>query len=289
MTKLPIQFFYYKIIISFYNLKYILKSMIPEEYQKMAQLEETYWWFRGRRNIIKAILKKYLPIKKGLRILDYGSGTGGTLSILKEFGTVTGADISSEAIKYSIQKDKSEIHLIQPNQSLPFIENSFDLITTLDVLEHIENDENMLLLIKKYLKPTGFILISVPAYQFLWSEHDEALEHFRRYTASGLIKKITTAGFQPVYKTYAITFAFPIIVAYRLLKKTVKKILRQKNAPTTSYVILPKSLNNFFTTLLKAEAFIIKNFSFPFGSSIFILATAEQQKSGLLENKIMTS
>lgn len=240
------------------------------EYQKLYDLEATYWWFVGRRIIIKNILQKYLPRTKNLSILDYGCGTGGTLPLLSEFGKVIGVDVSPTAVKLSQKNSHYKVDLVDLNQPLP-MQDSFDLITILDVLEHIQDDQGILKNLKAHLRPGGTLLITVPAYQFLWSEHDVALKHFRRYTAHTLLEKLKLAGFEPIYCTYANFFVFPLVFVYRLLKGTINKLHPKKQAET-SYVILPRWLNNFLIFLLKIESFLIVRMRLPFGSSIFLVA-----------------
>ena len=250
--------------------------MKKSEYQKLYELEKTYWWFVGRRMVIKQIIKNFLGRTKHLNILDYGSGSGGNLPLLEEFGTVVGAENSDLAIELSKQKLSCEIYKIEDKKPLPFIQSSFDLITLLDVLEHIENDQEFLKNLKSYLKRGGFLLITVPAYKFLWSEHDEALGHFRRYTASELVKKLGSANLVPIHYTYTISFLLPAIIGYRFLKKMFRLVSYKNRQPQTSYIALPAIINYVFIFLLKIESILLTYFKIPFGASILILAKREK-------------
>ena len=142
--------------------------MRTEEYYKAHNLEKIYWWFVGRRIILRQILKKYLTVKSRLNILDYGCGSGGNFELLNEFGKVTGAEISPAAIKLSaLEHPDIPVALVTPENKFPFPQKSFELITLLDVLEHIEKDQEFLHQLAGYLTDNGWLLVTVPAYQFL--------------------------------------------------------------------------------------------------------------------------
>src|SRR3989344_1324367 len=187
--------------------------MNEPEYRKMKELEEVYWWHVGRRAIIRAVLKKYLSghkqEKKPALLLDLGCGTGGNACLLKEFGEVIGADNSAMALKIARTADFSKLTLIEKNR-LPFEDNSFDCLTLLDVLEHIENDNDALSKCRRVLKQDGLLILTVPTYQWLFSGPDEALNHKRRYLMKNLSKQLSGAGFNICFKSYAITFLFPL-------------------------------------------------------------------------------
>lgn len=240
--------------------------MKEQEINKMAQFEESYWWFVGRRKIVLSVLQKFIGDRKDLKILDVGCGTGGTTTLLKKFGTVYGIDFSMQALKFSSNKGLKSV-LKSSVLKLPFKEETFDLITILDSLEHIKDDVGVLIELKKILKKDGIILIAVPAYQFLWSEHDIALSHFRRYNSHTLSKIIENAGLEKIWQSYAISVLFPFIALYRIIKKPT---LDQKNAKS-NLVSLSDGINNFLIRLLILESKIIKKISLPFGLSLLCI------------------
>ena len=242
--------------------------MNREELQKLYRLEQTYWWFVGRRAIIKAILGKHLlGGNKKLNILDFGSGTGGNFPLLSQFGEVLGVEVSKHAINLSKDNFKDfKVYRIRLNEPCPFAERSFDLIALLDVLEHVENDQKLILELKPLLKKGGMFLLTVPAYQWLWSAHDEVLGHFRRYSRSDIKEKLVDLGLRIKYSTYIISSVWPIVVIYRLINQK----------PETSYVNLPSSANYFLIFLLKVEALLLKYIRFSFGTSVLILAQTNE-------------
>lgn len=242
--------------------------MNKDEYQKMYNLENSYWWHVGRQSIISSFLNLYLSKKENLKILNIGCGTGANFKILKKFGKVTGIDSSEEALKFCHKQEFNNVRLGKAER-LDFKNESFDLITVLDVLEHLNDDQKALREFYRVLKKGGQVLITVPAYRFLWSEHDEALHHRRRYMASDLHIRLNNAGFQVLRRSYCISFAFPAILAYKLFRGLFPK---SPDKPKTSYIILPKVINNFLILLLKLEAFLLKHIDFPIGTSIISLA-----------------
>jgi len=238
--------------------------MKKSEYQKMYEMEETYWWHVGRKEIIKKVLSR-LGLNKNTKILNVGSGTGGTVPMLEQFGEVDNVDTSDSAIAYAKSKGIKNIKKVQ-GIKLPYKSNSFDVLVALDVLEHIEDDGKALSEWHRVLKNNGKGIITVPAYQWLWSEHDESLHHKRRYTLSELSIKCSKAGFKINNRSYLIVFSFGLIVVYRFLSSLSNK----KNGHKSSYVLLPNPINALFISLLKLESLLIKYINFPFGTTAFV-------------------
>jgi len=239
--------------------------MLTTEYDRMHKMEKNYWWFAGRRYLVKRHLEK---IDKLQKILDIGCGTGEMLSMLKKYGDVVGVDIAESALNYcrkrGLKVQKSNII------KMPFDDNSFDVITMLDILEHVKNDHNGLKEVNRICKPRGKVLITVPAYNILWSDHDRALKHFRRYTAKEMMAKLDDSGFKTIKYSYVITTLFLPILIFRLVQKILPK--KSAKSPKTSLIFVPKPINSIFIILLKIEAQISRFVSIPFGVSIIILA-----------------
>ena len=241
--------------------------MNKNEYQKLYKFENFYWWHIGRKYIIQSLLCKIL-LKPNSKILDAGCGTGGNIETLARFGDVIGVDNSPEAIKFCEKRGFENVQL-KNIENTGFSDNSFDLIVALDILEHLENDIDALKEFHRILKEDGYILISVPAYQFLWSEHDIAVHHKRRYSMEEINTCLLEADFRVIKKTFAITSIAPVVFIYRIIGKIYPGFKKQKNS---DYVLLPVLLNKFFIFLLRIEAFLLKYINFPFGISIMCIA-----------------
>ncbi len=149
------------------------------------------------------------------------------------------------------------------DHTLPYKDNSFDVVVAFDVLEHIEKHEKALEEWTRVLKKDGAILFTVPAYQWLWGDHDTSLHHFRRYTKS-MVRNIKPKGASIQRLSYYIVFSLPLVVGFRFLNKALGK----KTDSETSYVNVPDFINGLFTNLLKLEAKLHKVITFPAGTSV---------------------
>ena len=248
--------------------------MNDEEIKRMAEFEEKYWWFLGRQRIIVSILERQSKLKSDSKILDVGCGTGGTTLALRKFGLVYGTDSSLSALKYSNQRGLDKV-LKSSVYDLPFKDETFDLITILDSLEHIEDDLRVLKELKRILKKDGILFIAVPAFQFLWSEHDVALSHFRRYNSKSLKTVVKQAGLQDTWSSYIISFLFPLIAIYRI----VSRVKRNKSNPKPTLVQLPSFINSMFQKILFFEGRIVQKASMPFGLSLICISKISSSES----------
>jgi len=228
---------------------------------KMQKQEKNYWWHVGRRFVFQSVLNKFLVDKKDFKIVDVGCGTGANLNWLKKFGDVVGVDSNQTAIGFAEKKHNVTWGLAN---KLPFKNASANLITAFDVLEHVKNDNDALQEWSRVLSQNGYLFISVPAYQWLYSPHDKQMQHYRRYLLSNLLEKIKKAGFKPIFSSYFFMFVFPVFIIQRLLSKIFNA------AP--GYTEASPRLNNFLISLSKIEAWLMRGVSLPFGSSLLILA-----------------
>jgi SAM-dependent methyltransferase len=168
--------------------------------QAMLDVDEHHWWYRGRRRIIRAELDRLpLPPPALARVLDAGCGSGRTLEELVDYGSVSGIELNPEAGAVARRRgpapDGFDVH-VGRLEELPFADDAFDLITCLDVIEHTPDDRDTLVSLRRVCKPGGWLLVTVPAYQALWSRHDEANHHFRRYNRRMLRTVAQAAGWQ---------------------------------------------------------------------------------------------
>ncbi|MDA2935960.1 class I SAM-dependent methyltransferase [Patescibacteria group bacterium AH-259-L05] len=240
--------------------------MNSEEIQKLYKFEQFYWWHVGRRKILSSLLRRFLKNNEN-QILEIGCGTGGNLEVLSRWGKVTGLDISEEALNFCRKRGFNNL-ILSTAERINVSDKTFDLVVAMDVLEHIENDKKAIKETWRILKPGGYFLATVPAYQFLWSEHDEVLHHHRRYLFSSFLNKMQDAGFDIIKMSYIISFVFPIVLVYR----TARKIFPTKDKKNIAYITLPKFINNFFVLALQFEAFLLRFLNFPFGVSIICIA-----------------
>jgi SAM-dependent methyltransferase len=242
--------------------------MNSEEYERMYRLEDSYWWFVGRHNLVLTFLKDLYPNRSDLTILDIGCGTGAMSEKLARFGTVVSADFSPLALQFSRRRKLTRLCTADAMR-LPFRDDSFDVIVALDILEHLPNDQAALCEFQRVLKPGGRVVASVPAYQSLWSAHDVALMHFRRYTARLVRERFSMARLKVGKLSYAMTLLFPIVWAVR----HASNLFRRNDAePKASLVSVPGAANRALVGLLGGENAVLRHMNLPFGVTVFCVA-----------------
>lgn len=242
--------------------------MRPAELAKMFDLEDTYWWFVARRELVQHLLAHYCPTKPGRVILDVGCGTGATLKAISHMGTPVGMDRSPEALHYCRMRGLRRLSLATA-ESLPVASRSVDAVLALDLLEHLPDDEGAAREFARVLRPGGILLVTVPALPELWSEHDEALDHLRRYRASRLRRVLLAAGLHVERLSPLITALLVPIACLRL----IQRILRRKPAVVrTAFIVPPRPVNRLLTELLRLERRWLSRFNLPVGVSLVALA-----------------
>lgn len=239
--------------------------MEKSEYARLAEYEQSYWWHQGRLEIIQTYMRRASRNRSSPAILNVGCGTGGTIKMLEKFGTVDNVDTSDDAIGFARKLGYRNITKVD-DISLPFKDAAYDIVGAFDVLEHIEDHKGALSEWKRVLKDDGAIVITVPAYQWLWSGHDVTMHHCRRYTMKSLTALVVEANLSPERKSYAIGFSLPLVAGFRL----AGKILDRADSDA-SFVPVPRSINKLFTAFLKAEAKLHDTFSLPAGSSLITI------------------
>lgn len=258
----------------------IIDKPLPREMQQhtyaiMRRVEETHWWFAGRRRIIKSFLERLcskLNVEHSmngnvapLKILDVGCGTGANLEMLSEFGESAGVDISGDALSFCRERGLENVKQ-GAAEALPFDDGSFDLVTGLDVVEHLDDDLGGLKEMRRVLRPDGHALVFVPAFMFLWGVQDDISHHRRRYTLDQLKRVIRQAGFEVERASYVnISFFTPILIG-RLLMRAFRIRPESENNITIG------SLNGILGKLLGAESLALRYLNFPFGVSIICVA-----------------
>jgi SAM-dependent methyltransferase len=180
--------------------------------------EDRHWWYRGRRRVIRGVIAE-LPHSDGqMRVLDAGCGSGRNMVELQGLGQVTGVELSSTSVRLARARGVGEV--IQGSVlEMPFADDSFDLAVCLDVIEHLQDDLAALRELRRVIAPGGFLLVTVPAYQSLWSGHDTLNHHYRRYERGGLLSTSTAAGWECVRTTYFNSLLLPVAVTLRALAR----------------------------------------------------------------------
>lgn len=237
--------------------------MSPNAYLEMAETESRHWWFCGRRQILTRVLSS-LALAKTVRILEIGSGTGGNLAMLAQFGAVSALEMDDTARTLAAQKTGGAFDIRAghcPDQ-IPFTDKQFDLICLFDVLEHIPDDAATLAALPGLLAPGGQVVLTVPAYRWLWGAHDEYLHHQRRYSASELKKKITAAGFELETFTYFNTLLFPLAALVRLKERLAG------NKQASGGAIPSEPINSVLKHVFALERYLLPYLRLPFGVSL---------------------
>ncbi|HMA36804.1 MAG TPA: methyltransferase domain-containing protein [Chloroflexia bacterium] len=253
--------------------------MHKEFYAEYYQIEDRHWWFIGRRQIFLQILDKYLVRRLGpppRRILDVGCGTGTMIGYLARYGQAEGIDMDADAVEFCHQRGVRQVQQVT-SLPLPFPDASFDLVTALDVLEHIDDDRAMLRELYRILRPGGLFLLSVPAYRFLWGAQDEVSHHKRRYVAPEMRERLITTGFRVRRLSYFNTLLFPAIAAVRVLRPYRPGAATLKSDFTLTR---PGPANTLLGRLFALEAPVITRWSLPFGVSILGLAAKPKGPPG---------
>lgn len=236
-------------------------------YPEMAALEQQHWWFVARRAILRSLLTR-LPLPPSAQILEAGCGTGGNLAMLAEFGQVRGMEANADAIAFANAKNIAEVRAGFLPHDIPFGGEKFDLIALLDVLEHLDEDAASLRALRTRLAPSGYLLLTVPAYPILWSQHDEAHQHKRRYLGRTLRATLERAGFRVQYQSYFNTWLLPVIALMRLLSGS-----RDSDAK------LPAPwLNRLLTRIFASERFLLGRLALPAGVSLVVIAQASESR-----------
>jgi SAM-dependent methyltransferase len=239
-------------------------------YQRMAAYEQDHWWFKARRRIIADFVARWARPPAMSRILEAGCGTGGNLAMLARFGPVSAFEPDDDARSWAAQRGDYDIRPGALPQPVPFPPASFDMVVLLDVLEHLDDDRACLATLAARLRPGGLALITVPAFGFLWSRHDESHHHKRRYRRVELTACLREAGLAPLRVTYFNTLLFPLISALRLAKTLANREGRADDELPGPW------LNRLLYGLFASERLLLRGVRLPFGVSL--LAIAERRE-----------
>ncbi|MFL6229015.1 MAG: class I SAM-dependent methyltransferase [Pyrinomonadaceae bacterium] len=252
-----------------------VNGVLPREMQRhtyriMREVEDAHWWFAGRRRILESFVARIvtdLDPAAGARprILDVGCGTGANLEMLAQFGDAEGVDVSDDALAFCRARGLSNVAR-GAAESLPYADETFDLVTALDVVEHLDDDLAGLSEMRRVLRPQGRVLLFVPAFMWLWGVQDDVSHHRRRYTLPQLRARVEAAGLAVERGTYAnLTFFAPILLTRLAMRATGAR-------PASENKINVTALNGALGRILGAEARWLRRFNFPVGVSAICVA-----------------
>ena len=227
------------------------------------EVDEHHWWYRGRRRVIRAELDR-LPLPPGARVLDAGCGSGRTLQELVDYGDVSGIELNTEAAALARGRALGDVE-VGRLEELPWEDGTFDLITCLDVIEHVPDDTAALAELLRVCRPGGWLLVTVPAYQALWSRHDEANHHYRRYSRAALRAAAGAAGWQLERMSSFNSLLLAPAAAVRLAQRR----LGTHNGYTNDLDLGPAWLNDVLERPLALEAsWLARGRTLPAGLSL---------------------
>jgi ubiquinone/menaquinone biosynthesis C-methylase UbiE len=241
----------------------------------MLDVDEHHWWYRGRRRIIRAELDK-LTLPPNAQVLDAGCGSGRTLEELQDYGEVRGIELNPEAAELARSRGQGEVE-VGRLEDLPWDDETFDLITCLDVIEHTPDDRATLTELRRVTKPRGWMLVTVPAYQALWSPHDEANHHYRRYSRSTLRSAARDAGWTVERMTSFNTLLLAPAAAVRVAQRHRRRPAEEQ---TPDLHLGPQWLNGVLERPMKVEArWLQRGRTLPAGLSLMAIL-ANRGRSG---------
>ncbi|MSR45910.1 MAG: class I SAM-dependent methyltransferase [Planctomycetes bacterium] len=237
------------------------------EYDKILEVEERNWWYRARRHLIaKWLRRRRVEVGRPLEILDVACAAGMSFRHFAEFGRVRGIDLSSETVR--LCRERGIDRVVQCDaQRLPFRDESFDVVLSLDALEHLPDDAAGIAEIARVARHDALLLVTVPAFMFLWSPHDVAFHHHRRYVASELRQKLSAGGLAVRKLSYYSTSVLPPVWLLRKWRGATAKAAVP--AHSDFFLELPGPLETLLYAVMRAEIGLMDFVSLPFGVSLF--------------------
>jgi SAM-dependent methyltransferase len=246
-------------------------------YDRMRSLETTHWWFLGRRHVLATLLAS-LGLPPRARILEAGCGVGGNIEMLAGFGRVNAFEPDGPSRQYvgdRLGLKPAEGFL--PDQ-VPYKPASFDAVCAFDVVEHVEDDRGSVAALAELVAPGGYLVVTVPAYQWMWSAHDEVHHHKRRYTKGEILRIVRDAGLEPVKASYFNAVLFPLAAGVRMAKRLARIDSADDKLPSAP-------LNTLFRKIFSAEARWLTRHDLPFGLSVIIIGRRPSAKTQPVASK----
>lgn len=238
--------------------------MEAQVFERMAELDSAHWWFVARRQILRSVIRREVKPPADARILEIGCGTGHNLAMLGEFGHVEAAELDPMARAIAARRLGRPVHDFALPDLSAFPPSHFDLVALLDVLEHIEGDEPALDAIRARLKPGGKLLVTVPGNKWMWSAHDLAHHHHRRYARAELTSLARRTGFAVDLLSPFNTFLYPLVAAARAAGKLTGRESADDRMP-------PTPVNALLRSIFALEAPLVGRVPMPFGVSLIAI------------------
>ena len=233
-------------------------------FDRMAEQDQVHWWYVARRRILADLIAREIRLPDEARLLEIGCGTGHNLDMLRRFGRLDAIELDASARALASRRLGHAVG----DAALPDLpgipDRTYHLIALLDVLEHVDGDKAALRSIAAKLAPGGKILVTVPAYQWMWSAHDEAHHHKRRYSRRGLRSVAEAAGLKVDRIGYFNSLLFPLAAAARIAGKAMGKKESDDKVP-------PAPLNRLFQSVFGLERHLVGRVPLPAGVSLFAI------------------
>ncbi|HZJ71595.1 MAG TPA: class I SAM-dependent methyltransferase [Planctomycetota bacterium] len=247
--------------------------MNTAEFDRMFAIEETHWWYRGRRELVRTALERHAPARRPLQVLDVACATGMSFRFLSDIGQIRGIDISDETIRYCAMRGIDRI-VKADAMALPFAAGSYDVVLALDAFEHFDDDLAAMRETWRVLRPGGVLVATVPAFMSLWSPHDDAYHHKRRYRRPQFRERLERAGFAVERVSYTTMTLFVPVFLLRRWRRLREGGANGAAAPSAR----PHGG--------KEEVSMVSDFAVPFPRPVELLASAITSAEIALERRI---
>jgi SAM-dependent methyltransferase len=241
------------------------------EHERYYRLGKTYWWFYGKYRLVLNLLQRFCPkeLSSHPQILDAGCGPGHFMELLKEYGETAGTDYSLDRLLFCRQEGFE--NLAQTDLChIPFHNDKFDLVVSIDTIEHIQNDRQAVRELYRVTKPGGVLAVTVPAFMVLWGSHDVNQGHYKRYRIHEMRAMLEDAGFHVIKATYAELLWFLPLLVIRKTKALKERIAPSR--PSDDFLLFPAWINTLLSKVIISESVLVRRFDLPFGVTMVCLA-----------------